>query len=138
MASAKLTQLNRFKNLKTNTKRQLYLSLFRSQLTYPIIPLHLATKSNMTTMQKIQNRATRFITNTKLSDRITSQTLHEQTQLLPINMFLHNSAINIWNTIEENLGTEHMQAITTEAQYKYTYPSSYNKSIGPAPEPIFT
>ena len=76
MAMKTLTRLQRFRNLSEKNKRKLYLTIVRMQLLYPIIPLNSISKNAHKTLQKVQNKALRFIENTTLNDRIPSTTLH--------------------------------------------------------------
>ena len=64
IASAQLTRLQRFRNLSGDNKRKLYLALVRSEILYPPIPMHTASTTQISTLQKVQNRATLLITNT--------------------------------------------------------------------------
>ena len=80
----------------------------------------------MSKMQKIQNRATRFITNTRLIDHITSEELHRRTDLEPINIILHKQAQQIWNSIETNVNPSSLTKLAIEEDRTFTqyYPSS--------------
>ena len=86
----------------TASKRKLYLLLVREKLLYPIIPLHACSKNQMSNMQHVQNRATRFITNSSRADHITSIELLRKTNLEPININLQKQAQEIWNSITAN------------------------------------
>ena len=99
IARSKLQKLYRFGNLLPRTKQHLYTATVRSTLLYPPIPLHTISKTQTMKLQRIQNKALRFITNTKLTDAIPSQTLHEQQNILPINITLHRQANSIWEKI---------------------------------------
>ena len=57
-------------------------------LDYPCIELNKTTLTNKSKLQKIQNKALRFILNIKLSDRIRSETMHERAKLDSINVRL--------------------------------------------------
>ena len=47
-------------------------------------------------MQRVQNKAARLITKTRLNDRRTSKFVNEQAELIPINISIHNQAMKIW------------------------------------------
>ena len=58
------------------------------KLLYPTVPLHIASKTQMTRLQKIQNAATRFIINHALLDRLTNETLHDMTHFQTANVYV--------------------------------------------------
>ena len=59
--------------------------------------------TNLLSLQRIQNKVVRFITNTSLADRISSKSLHEQLNLPPLNTFLHEHAARTWHKIQHQL-----------------------------------
>ena len=101
MAMKTLTRLQRFRNLPEKNKRKLYLTIVRPQLLYPIIPLNSISKTAHKKLQKVQNKALRFIENTTLNDRIPSTTLHARNKLPTINTYLHRRAINVWTQLQD-------------------------------------
>ena len=101
MAMKTLTRLQRFRNLSEKNKRKLYLLIVRPQLLYPIIPLNSISKTANKKLQKVQNKALRFIENTTLNDRIPSTTLHARNKLPTINTYLHRRAINVWTQLQD-------------------------------------
>ena len=106
IAKAQLTKLIRFKFLNPINKRKIYLALVRSKLLYPTIPLHIASKHQMTRLQSLHNRATRFITNNSRLDRMTSETLHHMTNLETVNLYLHRQANDIWTKMGDSFDVE--------------------------------
>lgn len=100
IANSNLNKILRFQYLSANNKRKLYLSLVRSALTYPIIPLHTASDTQILKLQRVQNRGVRFITGSQWQDFYSSEYLHLTTNIPPINIFLHNSAKDLWEKIE--------------------------------------
>ena len=126
LAKLQLNKLYRFKNLSSKNKRKLYLLLVRAKLLYPIIPLHTCSKSQMSNMQRVQNRATRFITNSSRTDHITSIELHRRTNLEPINITLQRQAQEIWNSITANIQPASLTRISGDDDRVFTkkYPSS--------------
>ena len=110
-----------------DNKRKLYLALVRSKLIYPPIPIRTASKTQISTLQKVQNRVTRLITNTTTVDRQRSERLHELPGLDPINVTLHRQAENIWTNIRNTF-----RASFTEKWSKHdnnTYNSHFTTSI---------
>lgn len=89
-AKFNLAQLYRFKTAPTHIKRYLYIALIRPILEYPSVTLSQANKTNISKLQRIQNKGLRFISNVKLSDRYSSLSLHKKHNLDPVNVRLHN------------------------------------------------
>ena len=91
LAMKTLNRLQRFRNISTNNERRLYKTIIRPQLLYPIIPLNTISHSSYRKLQQVQNKALRFIENTKLTDRIPSTTLHTRNELPAINTYPQTS-----------------------------------------------
>ena len=85
-ARTQLYKLYRFKSAPQKIKLQLYKTLIRPLLEYPSTPIDNTSITNMRKLQRIQNQATRFITNHKLSDKKRSRDLHNTLKLDPINV----------------------------------------------------
>lgn len=138
LANQQLTKLSRFRLLDQKTKRQLYLSLVRPLLEYPAVPLHLGARSNILKLQRVQNRATKFITNIYYPDVMTSEALHRRCDLLPINQLLHIRARDIWRKIDA-MGYDFSVRLGQQMRgtFSVRYPSSREKALGPEPPPIF-
>lgn len=96
-----LTKLKRFSNLSEKNKRQLYLSLIRGILEYPPVPIHALSKTQIEFLQRIQNKALRFIYNVKWDDFITNEDLHRRAQIPRIEEVLNQRAKDIWSKIEQ-------------------------------------
>jgi len=140
IANNNLNKLFRFKHLNTQLKRTLYISTVRSALTYPIIPLHTVSDRQMKSLQTVQNKALKFITNTHWTDFKTSEQLHIETNLPPINNLLHQQSRNLWQKIQNtqphiyNQLTPPPDAIRNR---NVTFLSSKTLSQLPEPPPIF-
>ena len=91
-ALASLKKLKRFNTAPPKIKKNLYKALVLTQLDYPAIKLYNGGISNLKKLQKIQNRALRFVNNKKLSDRISNINLHEISKIEPINIRLSRIA----------------------------------------------
>jgi len=140
IASSNLNKLHRFRHLDTNIKKKLYTSTVRSALTYPTIPLNAISPRQMKSLQTIQNRALKLITNTHWTDFITSEQLHRDTNLPPINIFLHRQAQTLWNRIQEtepDIYTQLTPPPNTPLHRQHMWPSSKTLSQLPEPPPIF-
>ena len=85
MASTALSNLERFRGSSQKTKLHLYKAFILPLLTYCPLALSLAAPSNVLKLQRIQNRALRFATGTRWYDFRTSLSLHEETNIAPIN-----------------------------------------------------
>lgn len=140
IARNNLDKLYRFIHLSANNKRKLYIALVRSALTYPIIPTHTASKTAISKLQKIQNRATRFITNTHWTDFRSSEFLHLTSRLPPINSFLYQSALDLWNKIEITDPDLYNQLTFPDELVPHqhrSFQSSFIKKSEPQPEPKY-
>ena len=138
IAHQQLTKLSRFRQLDTDIKRRLYLTLVRPILEYPAVPLHLGAKSSILKLQRVQNRATRFITNTYYPEVQSSEALHARSKLVPLNQLLHKRASDIWRKIDSmnyDFRTRLDQQVRGEFQTRF--PSSMLKALGPLPDPIY-
>ena len=141
IARSKLQKLYRFGNLLPRTKQHLYTALVRSALLYPTIPLHTISHTQTLKLQRIQNKALRYITNTKLTDYIPTQTLHEQQNILPINITLHRQANTLWQKIAlENPEIDLQFPLMTNEFHnrRARFPSSKKIALSPEPAPLYT
>lgn len=138
IAHQQLTKLFRFRQLGADIKRRLYLTLVRPLLEYPAVPLHLGAKSSILKLQRVQNRATHFITNTYYPDIMSSEALHARSKLIPINQLLHKRAGDIWRKIEGmNYDFQTRLDQQMRGEFQKRFPSSMLKALGPQPAPIF-
>jgi hypothetical protein len=141
IASSNLSKLYRFMHLSPTTKRRLYLAFVRSALIYPIIPLHTMSPTSISKLQKVQNRALRFITNTNIMEHITSKSLHEQVNIPPINTLLHEHAHKIWTNMLL-IDIEQYTKLTLPPEYIDTQNSRFRSSklhaLAPPPQPKYT
>ena len=62
-----------------------------------------ATKSSVIQLQKIQNKALKFITNTKWDEFRSIQSLHQQANIDPINIVIYNKVKSTWQQFQTNL-----------------------------------
>lgn len=95
-------QLYRFNHAPPKIKIQLYKTLLRPILEYPSILLYNSPKTTMLRLQKMQNKAIRFITGVKIKERIKMEDLHYMTGLETINTRLNNLAQKTLYKIKEN------------------------------------
>ena len=91
-AKRNLNKLQRFACAPTKIKKALYKTLIRPILEYPSIPIAKTCKTHALKLQRVQNMALRFITNTKLKDKVSSISLHERLNIEPLNTRAHKLA----------------------------------------------
>ena len=100
-AKIQLAKIHRFSSAPQKTKLYLYKALIRPLLEYPIQQTSNTSKGNKVKQQRVQNKATRFITNTKLKDRKKSSDLHKQLNLEPLNIRFTNLSLKQSQKIHE-------------------------------------
>ena len=135
-----LQKIYRFYHLSPNIKRTLYLTFVRSSLIYPPIPLHTTSKTSISQLQKIQNKALKFISNTHWSDFIPSKTLHEQFDIPTINTVLHQHARKTWSTVktyDPQLSNQLIIPPDATARQHPSFKSSRTLALGPPPPPLY-
>jgi hypothetical protein len=128
LAKQNLKQIFRFRNLKLENKRKLYTALVKSTIEYPPIPNNTASKTTQTAMQRVQNKAARFITGCSLADRHRSTEINEWAGLKPLKQSLHEQATATWDKIE-TIMTDRLRARLTIDEGRRTIatmPSSRN------------
>ena len=81
-----LSNLERFRDSNLKTKLHLYKAFILPLLTYCPLALSLAAPTNVSLLQRIQNRALRFAFGVKWYDFRTSLSLHEESAIAPINL----------------------------------------------------
>ena len=138
MAMRTLNRLQRFRKLSTNNKR-LYKTIIRPQLLYPIIPLNTISPSSYRKLQQVQNKALRFIENTKRTDRIPSTTLHTRNELPAINTYIHRQAIDAWTQLhDKNSELYDTLKLEVDELTRHThFPTSFLTAETPELRPIY-
>ena len=139
MAMKTLTRLQRFWNLFEKNKRKLYLTIVRPQFLYPIIPLNSISKTAHKKLQKVQNKALRFIENTTLNDRILSTTVHARNKLPTINIYLHRRAINVWTQLQDTNPElyDKLKSNERDPRRHSRFASTFLTTNSPEPLPIY-
>jgi hypothetical protein len=138
IAQDNLSKLNRFRTLSTTNKMKLYTSLVRSALIYPIIPLNTISKTNFLSLQRTQNKALRFITNTHWTEHRTSQSLHQLCNIEPINIVVHRQSQSLWNKIKTFTPQLYNQLLLPPDSITHrNFPSSRVVAERPPPDPIY-
>lgn len=125
----KLIELKKLANLKDRNKIKLYVTLIRSILEYPPIPINAMKKSIIQELQIIQNKALRFIYNIRYPEVITNNELHERAGLKTIRDLLNERATSTWNRIESLGFVNNLNNIEEETEHELKqnnwFPLSY-------------
>ena len=101
LAKIQTNKLKRFIHLKTKTKLHLYKALVRPLLEYPVIPISLASNTQMLKLQRVQNRNIKIITKyDEQYDNLTMEELHHRLDLETINTRLNIRLMKLWNKME--------------------------------------
>ena len=140
IAKNTLAKLQQFCNLNQNNKRKLYNAFVRPALIFPTVPLNMIPYAQMLRMQRVQNKALRFITNTSLTQRIRSETLHNTCNIEPLNQHIHRLAKKTWETVQYTQPQlyEQLVANTPAIRTNSRFPSSRTNAEGTIPTPIYS
>ena len=93
IARTSLSNLERFRDSSTKTKLHLFKAFILPLLTYCPLALSLAAKTNISKLQVVQNRALRFALGVRWYDFRTTLSLHEETDIDPINITHYNRTV---------------------------------------------
>lgn len=121
-------------------KTQLIKTLILPVIDYPPIPTHALSNNQLGILQRVQNKALRYAYNQRYPYTHTTEELHALSNIEPVNIRLHNKAIQIWEKIQ-TLQIPHYTTLTQNMEnitrYNTYFPSSINKLNGPPPEPLY-
>ncbi|CAF3542565.1 unnamed protein product [Rotaria socialis] len=137
-----LSPLYRFNNCSQKFKKQLYTTLIRPILEYPIVPNHCLSKTLQHQIQITQNQAVKFITGQKYQQNgNTSRTLHKICNLETLNTRLHDRAAKLWHKIDKaniQIYEEHIKTFDYASHRpKKDFPFSLPQATSPCPRPIY-
>ena len=138
IALQSLIKLYRFKDMPTKIKTQLVKTLVLPILDYPPIPTHTLSKTQISKLQKIQNRALRFATGQRYPYTLNTREIHHITKTIPVNQRLHLQAEKIWMRLQQ-LGLPTYTTLMENKDnlsYNRHFPSSL-KIINEFPEPAY-
>ena len=93
IARKALSNLFRFRSAAVKTKKHLYNALILPLLTYCPLALKHTARTNTLSLQRIQNKAFRWIHSTKWHDFTTNETLHHTTKRPPLNILWHHRTL---------------------------------------------
>ena len=93
----------------------------------------------MLALQRVQNRALRFITGAKWYEYRTAESLHQETNLVPVNQVIYNQARKTWESIRDFFPDLYDGLVRDSSEYPYhaRFPSSRKQAEGVSPAPIF-
>ena len=139
ISQSDLTKLYLFYNLSSRNKLKLYNALVCSALIYSPGIMNRISKSPLLSMQRIQNKALRFIRNTRWDDYRTSQSLHHQLNIPPINIAIDNQARAMWQKFQINLPHIHRELVDNHPPITINsrFHSSRLRAEQPQPPPIY-
>ena len=130
-AKAESSKLYKFRYLKRNLKTRLYKSKVLPHLTYASVPLNICSQTQIKRLQKIQNKAIRWITNTYYPNTYNIEEQQELLKIEPISNRINRLAKNIWYQIElEDLPffsiTKNIPIVQGHAWFKSSYAATFN------------
>ena len=127
-ATAALYRLYRLNELPEKIKVHLVKALILPIIQYPPIPLHTMSKTQISILQKVQNKALRFATNQRYPYTMTTEQIHIHTRTKPINIFLHEQAIKIWQTLG-NINNSTVNKLIENREHIDKYHRSFSSSL---------
>ena len=140
-AKVQTNKLKRFANLKTETKIHLYKSLVRPLLEYPIVPIALASKTQLLNIQRIQNKNLKIATrNDERYENKTTQEIHEEFNIEAMNVRLYDRMIKLWNKVEAKdiaIYDRSMNMNRDDLRDHSWWPRTALKYIDETPNPIY-
>ena len=127
--------------MRMPTKLQMVKTLVLPYLFYPPVPLHLASKTQMRKLQRVQNNSLRFAYGVKWDEYVSSKRLHNEYRpaARPVNQVLYWRARDIWEGIKNDIsGNASMLEKILKVEIDYSsrrekdlikFPSSYTRAM---------
>ena len=142
IANSYLLNFNRMQGLDLKGRKLLVKSLIIPTLTYPCTILSTAAFSNILKLQRICNKALKFVLKARYPEVHTAKSLHVRAKMRPINKIIHNRSQNMWTKIVEGRAADPIAygAISQLELVKaaYHFPSSEIFSRKEEPPSVFT
>jgi len=132
-----LSQLRRFSNLTPKIKTTLIKTLLIPVITYPSIPICMASLSQKRKMQTILNKALRFI-HCNEQERLNSFHLHIKYNITPLNIINYNKALNTWETLKISENEQYNMLIIPNNNTHTWFPKSSKIITMEPPQAIIT
>lgn len=140
-ARTTLGKLYRFRTMPTKLKLHLVKTLIIPILEHPPVPTHTLSKTQISKLQKVQNKALRFATNQFYASTLTNEQIHINTNTFPINIRLHLQATRIWARIallNLPLHTHLTNNLPNIERFNHSFPSSLRRLQSDShPEPCY-
>ena len=124
LARTQLAKFYRVRNLSLKNKRMIYLTIVRSVLLYPTVPLHVQSQSQQNKLQIIQNKAARLITGTRKRECKTNEEVNTLAGLESIKTYLDRQAKSIWEKIGTEIDVSTLAKLHLYNNQLIKYPSS--------------
>ena len=139
-STAALSNLFRFKALPPKIKLHLIKAYILPMLTYPTYTLNAISRSQQLSLQRIQNKSLRFALDTYPYTKTTEE-LHSEGKIAPINITLYNRGNKIknkiLNTIQDDIYT-HIHNTYRDTSSHGWFKKPLNTLNNAPPQPIFT
>lgn len=132
-----LSQLKRFRNLTPKIKTTLIKTMLIPVITYPSIPLCMASNSQKKKMQTILNKALRFI-HCNEQEQLNSYDLHIKYNITPLNIINYHKALNTWETISVSEMDQYNTLTTPHNTSHNWFPKCSNIITMQPPQAIIT
>ena len=101
-----MKKLYRFWNLHQHHKSKIYKALILSKITYPPIPTHCLSNTQLQLLQRIHSNGVNLIAGIRRLEHKTSEFTYKKINLSPLNQILHERAYSVWQTIRSDLHPE--------------------------------
>lgn len=138
LAKIALSKIKRFSGMASRTKAHLYKALVAPHLSYPPVPLNAISRSNQEKLQAIQNRALRWINGDVPPYHTTTEDLHHQYKMQPLNIKHFKAGLRVWNTLREHQPNDTRRLAEADTTAPHTWwPRSYIPPNAPPPEPLY-
>ena len=141
-AQKTLDKMKRFSACSEKTKLRLYKTIVKPVLEYPPVPMHAISNNLMIKLQVVQNNALRWVSNVRWYDNRPVRDLHEEHNMIPINVRLHQRAKKIWESLEANedpMFEQIQNAHEPDIRDHHWWPRSFHITTNQdEPEPYYT
>lgn len=141
LARTALAKIKRFTSMNARTKLHLYKALVAPHLVYPPVPLNIAAHRDILRLQAVQNKALRWINGDVPPYATTTEDLHRQYLLQPINIKLFKAAKKTWDTLRA-YQPEEVERLLEEEETQpgrdhRWWRTAYIGELTPEPAPIY-
>ena len=113
--------------MPTKIKTHLVKALVLPILEYPTVPTISMSKTQISKLQKTQNKALRFATEQRYPYTLNTQQIHVQTNTEPLNIKLYNRTEKIWQNLRNEgnpILMELLERKDTIRRYNRNFPST--------------